>query len=194
MEEYKKPKVSDWQDETKDLSVYKRERKSRLLTRDVQIPVTKYFTFLSGLTVKELRDIARKCMIRGYSRYRKTDLIRFIDCRCVIRDSNTFYIWRLNDYVSDITHELVQNCIEKRMFQDSMRAWVGLFVSDKSVSEHYAQIILGVLSPMKCFEERSDVVYSVKKLNGCNILFREPDYTEYEDQSEDSDEGLPDDW
>ena len=63
------------------------------------------------------------------------------------------------------------------MFQDSLRAWVGLFVSDESVSEHYAQVILDVLSPMTLFEEEtSDTTYVMCNLkDGKRILFREPE-------------------
>ena len=103
MEAYERPKVSDCQ----DLSVFKRKRSSRLLEREIRVPDTKYFSFLSGLTVKELHDIAQESRLRGYTRFRKADLIRFVDCRCVKR---------LNDHPDDITHELVQRCVERRMF------------------------------------------------------------------------------
>ena len=172
MKECEKPKVLDRQNKTKVLSVYKGERKSRLLTRDVCFPVSKYFTYLSGLTVKELCEIARKCMIQNYSHYKKDDLVRFIDYRCVKRIYESIFLWEYLCCVSDITHELVQKCIEKRMFQEWMRAWVGLFVSDESVSKHYAQIILDVLFPMSCFEERSDTTYVRHRLeDGNKILF-----------------------
>ena len=48
MEECRKSEVSV--QKTKELSVYKGERRTRLLTRDVCFPVSKYFTYLSGLT------------------------------------------------------------------------------------------------------------------------------------------------
>ncbi len=42
-------------------------------------PDSKYFTYLSGLTVSELRDIARENKLRGYSALRKYNLIRFLE-------------------------------------------------------------------------------------------------------------------
>ncbi len=186
-------------EETKEFSVYNGEpdyeyeyermhtRKTRLLTREICFPSSKYFAYLSGLTLKELRYFARRCMIRNYSRYSKVDLVEVLDRRCVVKGGNTFYIGRLDDYVTDVTHELLQRCISERMFPDSLRAWVGLFVSDKSVSEHYARIILDVLSPMKCVKEK----FILKKLkSGRNVLYREPDPIEYNSES-DSDIG---DW
>ncbi len=36
---------------------------------------------------------------------------------------------------------------ERRKFERALKAWVGLFVKDSSVSEHYYQVISNVLSP-----------------------------------------------
>ncbi len=40
--------------------------------------------------------------------------------------------------------------LHKRIFPESLRAWVGLFVSDKSVAEHYTEIILKTLTQIGC--------------------------------------------
>ncbi len=40
------------------------------------------------------------------------------------------------------------------MFPDAMKSWVELFISNKSVAEHNAQVIMSTLSPMSCFEEK----------------------------------------
>ncbi len=185
MNAYEKPKVSDCQN-TKVLA-YKGKRKSRTLRRDVRFPVPKYFKYLSGLTVKELRDIARSGKTCECLHYKKADLVRFLNYHCVKRTYKSFFIWEYSSYESDITHELLQKSVEKRMFQDSMRAWVGLSVLDKSVSEHYTQVILDVLFPMSCFEEKSDTKYVICNLrDGKKILFRDWD---------ESDEDLSDaDW
>ncbi len=173
MNAYEKPKVSDCQN-TKVLA-YKGKRKSRTLRRDVPIP--KYLTYMSGMTLSEIHDIAKKIKNRNYSRYRKVDLIKVIDQRCVTKDRNNFFIIRLGLWVHDITHELLQDYFDKRLFQDSVRAWVGLFVSDESVSEHYAQIILGVLSPMGCFKEKDEETFSRVRLdNKRDILFCKSEY------------------
>ncbi len=55
---------------------------------------SKYFSYLSGLTVKELREIARKSGIYGYTALRKTDLVRFLDRRS----------------------RVIKKCVEKRIF------------------------------------------------------------------------------
>ena len=39
---------------------------------------SKYFSYLSGLTAKELRDTARECGLYGYTALRKASLIRFL--------------------------------------------------------------------------------------------------------------------
>ncbi len=52
------------------------------------------------------------------------------------------------------------------MFPETMRAWVGLFVSDKSVAEHYVQIILRVLSPMIRFGRRKPVARLFRRSKG----------------------------
>ena len=192
-------------EECKELKVleYKGRRKFRLLTRDVCFPVSKYFVYLSGLTMKELLEIARKCMIQDYLDYKKADLVGLINYHCVKKTYESFFIWEYLSYESDITHELLQKSVEKRMFQDSLRAWVGLFVSDESVSEHYAQVILDVLSPMTLFEEeRSDTTYVMCNLkDGKRILFREPEKKivarvpgDYDSDDEDLSDFSDEDW
>ena len=39
---------------------------------------SKYFSYLSGLTVKELRDTAQESKVIGYSKYKKADLVKFL--------------------------------------------------------------------------------------------------------------------
>ena len=70
---------------------YKGRRKSRLLTRDVCFPVSKNFAYLSGLTVKELREIARKCMIQDYLDHKKADLVGLINYHCVKKTYESFF-------------------------------------------------------------------------------------------------------
>ncbi len=84
------------------------------------------------------------------------------------------------------------------MFTIALRAWVGFFVSDKSVSEHYIQIISDTLSPMSCFKEKGDVMYI--KYRWCKRItvyvsdWYKGRYAGLYDQGEDSDEDLPDAW
>ena len=87
---------------------------------------SKYFCYLSSLAVKELHDIARESGLCGYSSLRIYSLIRFLDKRI----------------------KVIKNCLERRMFPDAMKAWVELFVPNKSTTKHYAQIILKTLSPI----------------------------------------------
>ena len=181
MNAYEKPKVSDCQN-TKVLA-YKGKRESRTLRRDVCFPVPKYFKYLSGLTVKELRDISWSVKTCECSHYKKADLARFLSYHCMKRKYKSFFIWEYSSYESDITHELFRKSVEKRMFQDPVRAWVGLFVLDKSVSEHYAQVILNVLFPISCFEEKSDTKYVICNLrDGKKILFRDWDESDESDE------------
>ena len=104
---------------------------------------SKYFSFLSGLTVKELHDIARESKIYGHAPLRKADLIRFLDGRCVTRRYNY--------------QKRIKKCLRRWMFPDTLRAWVELFVSDKSIAEHYVQIILCTLSPTNCFRKKKEI-------------------------------------
>ena len=141
---------------------------------------SKYFAYLSDLTVEELRNIVEESNIHEYSHYERDDLIKLIDQYCVNVDDDWYYIDELDYSVQDITHELVKKCVEKRMFPDAMRAWVDLFVPNKSVSEHHAQVILDVLSPMNIFEEKADEEYIRYplfrgiKYPGHTITFRKP--------------------
>ena len=43
---------------------------------------------------------------------------------------------------------------ERRAFEKSLKAWVGLFVPDESVSEHYYQVISDTLSPYSIREKK----------------------------------------
>ncbi len=70
---------------------------------------SKYFSYLSGLTVKELRDIARESGLYEYTALRKANLIRFLD-----RQSR-----------------VIKKCVEKQMFPDAMKAWVELFAPNE---------------------------------------------------------------
>ncbi len=104
---------------------------------------SKYFSFLSGLTVKELHDLAREGEIYDHWSLRKANLIRLLDDRY----ANERYWYQ---------HEF-KECLRRWVFPETLRAWVGLFVSDKSVAEHYVQLILRVLSPSNCFGRRKPV-------------------------------------
>ncbi len=84
---------------------------------------SKYFSYLSGLTVKELRDIARKSGIYGYTTLRKSSLVRFLDKRS----------------------RVIKKCVEKQMFLDPIKAWVELF-ADGNFAEHYIEIMLNTLN------------------------------------------------
>ena len=94
---------------------------------------SKYFSYLSGLTVKELRDIARESGLYGYTALRKANLIRFLDRRS----------------------RVIEKCVERRMFPDAMKTWVELFAPNKSTAEHYTQVIMSTLSNMSYFEKKS---------------------------------------
>ncbi len=101
---------------------------------------SKYFSYLSGLTVKELREIARKSGIYGYTALRKTDLVRFLDRRS----------------------RVIKKCVDKRIFPDSMKAWVELFALGNFV-EHYTQAIINTLYDMSYFEKKRSVVSQKSK-------------------------------
>ena len=177
MEAYEKPKVSDCQDETKDLSVSKRKRSAKMRKIVAHVPDTKYLSYLSGLTARELHYIARENEIYGHTSLRKADLIKFLDWHCVKRE---------DEDQEDFTHEVIQNYLGRQTFPDTLRAWVGLFVSDKSVSEHFVQIILNTLSSM-CYFGKIRVKKHVKyRKCKCIMVYMS-------DQSEDSVEDLSDD-
>ena len=48
---------------------------------------SKCYSYLSGLTVRELRDIARESGLYGYTALRKADLVRFLDKRSRVSKS-----------------------------------------------------------------------------------------------------------
>ena len=76
------------------------------------------------MSVLELRDIARESGLFGYSALRKADLVGFLERRSF-----------------EITDSL-----NERIFPDALRAWVGLFVSDRSVAKHYTEVISDTLT------------------------------------------------
>ena len=120
---------------------------------------SKYFSYLSGLTVKELCDIARESGLYGYTALRKASPIRFLDKR----------------------RQLIKKCVEKRMFPDAMRAWVGLFAPNEFTAEHYTKVILDTLPVMS--ETRCDCRKCVRWRRN-NILT----------DDESSDEDIGDNW
>ncbi len=96
---------------------------------------SKYFSYLSSLTVKDLKALARESGLYGYMALRKANLIRFLD-----RQSR-----------------VIKGCLEKRMFPDSMKAWIGLFADD-NFAEHYTEVILHTLSDTSYSKKRKSVV------------------------------------
>ena len=67
-----------------------------------------YFSYLSKMTVSELRDIVRESELRGWSNLKKADLVNFLK-----------------------THSrAIIESLHERIFPDSLRVWVGFFVSD----------------------------------------------------------------
>jgi hypothetical protein len=113
------------------------------------VPKSKYFNFLSGLTSGELYDLAMESENFVYKYASRAELISLFDERCT--DKKCAY------------YKLIMKPLRKWILPDALRAWVGLFVSDDSVAEHYAQIILRVLSPMNCFGREEPVVRIVRK-------------------------------
>ncbi len=105
---------------------------------------TKYFSFLSGLTITELREIAKECKLRNYSRLRKADLISFLDCYCEKRPI---------DCPESVTYEVVQRCLERWMFPKALEAWVEHFIPNQCAPKHFVQVILHTLSSFTIFEE-----------------------------------------
>ena len=98
------------------------------------IPKSKYFNFFSNLTSEELFKLAWDSKFYVYKYTSRAELISIFDERCV--DKKCAY------------YKLVKKPLRKYIFPVTLRAWVGLFVPDDSVAEHYAQIILHVLSSM----------------------------------------------
>ncbi len=87
---------------------------------------SKYFSYLSGLTMKELRDIAQESGLYGYTAFRKASLIRFLDKR--------------------------RELIRERVSPAAMKVWVELFANG-NFAEHYTKVILNtlpVVSEMRC--------------------------------------------
>ena len=132
----------------------------------------KYF---SRMTVKELRDFAKENNFRGHSSFgKKSELISFLDLQC--QDS-----WRFRRV------RAVRANLEKRFFPDTLRAWVRLFVSDKSVAEHYTQIILHTLSSVSFSERKRERECAPMRLADFEFIIHYPIY-------DDEDEDLPDGW
>ncbi len=142
MEMYKKFKVPELREIAENLSLNehrflskmrKKELISFILSDDEcsseYRPKSKYFSFLSGLTDEELCDIMCENMVHYNFPIKRAGLIELLDEQCACED------WKY-----------VREPMIRRMFPDTLRAWVDLFVSDKSVAEHYSQIILHVLS------------------------------------------------
>ena len=96
---------------------------------------SKYFSYLSGLTVKELRHIARESGLYGHTALRKASLIRFLHKR----------------------RQLIKKCVEKQMFPAAMKTWVELF-ADGNFAEHYTQVIMNTLPIMSYFGKKKLVV------------------------------------
>ena len=103
----------------------------RVLSRD-------FFPFMFGMSYEALHDIALDSWIYGLSDARRVGLITAFDER--ERFLDPFFNKRG-----------VRNVLRRLLFPDMLRAWVGLFVSNRSVAEHYVQIILRVLYPTNCF-------------------------------------------
>ena len=133
----------------------------------------KYF---SRMTAKELHDFAKESNFRGHSSFsKKSELISFLDLRC--QDSWHFKRMRA-----------VRANLEKRFFPDTLRAWVRLFVSNKSVAEHYTQIILRTLSSMSFSERKKEIECASMRLAETEVFrIRYP-------ISDSECEDLPDGW
>ena len=129
---------------------------------------SKYFSYLSGLTVKELRDIARERGLYGYTALRKANLIRFLDKRS----------------------RVIGKCVERRMFPDAMKTWVELFAPNKSTAEHYTQVIMSTLSNMSYFEKKKSVTPRKTRRS----RRRRHEVSEASLDTESSDEDIGDNW
>ena len=129
---------------------------------------SKYFSYLSSLTVKDLRALARESGLYGYMAFRKVNLIRFLDRRS----------------------RVIKKYVEKQMFSDSMRAWVGLFTVG-SFAEHHTEIILRTLSDMSYFEKEKSVVPRKVRRRGRR---RRNEVIEAILDAESSEDDIDDDW
>ncbi len=193
MSKYESMKVSELRDiaKFKSLKGWSKLKKSQLITfimdnesrrplKSKYKPKTKYFSFFSSMTVEELHDFARENKIQGYSSLKKAKLIRFLDKTCSI----IWFTWRRRG---------VRKNLERRMFPDALRVWVGLFVSDKSIVEHYAQIILHTLSPINCFGKKKSkrVIAWEEYAKREGLQMRNLDLGV---SSDSEDEDLPDGW
>ena len=49
--------------------------------------------------------------------------------------------------IEDHKYLMEEKILERQKFERTLKSWVGLFVRDSSVSEHYYQVISNVLSP-----------------------------------------------
>ena len=98
-------------------------------------PLTKYYSYLSGLDTIDLHEIARENKFLSHESFRRKDmLISLLERKFKVRLS------------SGERRREVERYFGSRMFPDGVRAWVGLFVSDENMAEHFAQIILNNLS------------------------------------------------
>ena len=82
--------------------------------------------------------MARDSWFYGLNDTRRVSLIRAI-------------VERERSLVLPFNKRGIGNVLRRLLFPDMLRAWVGLFVLDRSVAEHYVQIILRVLYPTNCF-------------------------------------------
>ncbi len=129
---------------------------------------SKYFSYLSSLTVKDLRALARESGLYGYMAFRKVNLIRFLDRR----------------------NRVIEKYVEKRMFSDSMRVWVGLFTV-RNFAEHHTEVILRTLFDMSYFEKEKSVVPQKVRRRGRR---RRNEVIEAILDAESSEDDIDDDW
>ncbi len=61
-------------------------------------------------------------------------------------------------FLGKCSHKRVKSVLGRLLFPDTLRAWVELFVSDKSIAEHYVQVILRVLYPSFTYRRKRSVV------------------------------------
>ncbi len=101
-----------------------------------------------SLKVSELRNIARFIGVRGWYNLKKRELI--------------FLVMENDGYPLDRTgkwaNKRVKSVLDRLLFPDTLRSWVELFVSDKSIAEHYVQVILCVLYPSFTYRRKRSVV------------------------------------
>ncbi len=96
------------------------------------------------LSSNALHDIARDSCICGLSDARRVDIIRVFDGRAA--------------FLGKWANKRVKSVLDRLLFPDMLRAWVELFVSDKSIAEHYVQVILRVLYPSFTYRRKRSVV------------------------------------